>query len=277
MPLTPSETGALITRLGIAPRKRWGQNFLIDGNIVRKSIQLSGLSAGERVVEVGPGLGTLSAALREAGGAVWAVEIDPALAAYLGERFGGDADYHLLYGDALEHPLAALPHPADPPYRIVANLPYAIATPWLDAVLENFLPESMTLMLQKECADRFTAQAGSKSYGPITVFLEAAFRPAGVHKVSAACFYPRPAVDSALLHLERRDDAHTFSKGAKNLIRTFFQQRRKQIGALIRQQVGEHPALEEWRGHLEHLGHSTDARPEDLPLSAWLALDRLSP
>lgn len=275
MPLTPSETAALIAELGIAPRKRWGQNFLIDGNIVRKSIELSGLRPGERVVEVGPGLGTLTRALLEAGAKVHAVEIDPGLAQHLRTIFEGREGFCLTEGDALEYPLAGLPHPADPPYRIIANLPYAIATPWMEAVLGNFLPESMTLMLQRECADRYTAEPGSKSYGPITIFLEAAFRKGGAHRVSAACFHPRPAVDSTLLHLMRRDDAHTYGSTTRQLVRVFFQQRRKQIGSLIRQQADSYqPVLEAWLEDLQHLSIPPEARPEEIPPAGWRALDR---
>src|SRR5689334_8414435 len=131
MPLSPSATRDLLAQLGHSPKRFLGQNFLVDGNIVRKSLELAQVTAGDTVVEVGPGLGTLTSALLEAGADVWAVEKDRVLhehlAATLGAKF--PRTFHLLEGDAVEHPLAGLPAP--PPthdFKIVANLPYAIAT-----------------------------------------------------------------------------------------------------------------------------------------------------
>src|SRR5215211_6584284 len=132
MPLSPTATRELLTRLGHSPKRFLGQNFLVDGNIVRKSLELADVHAGDTVVEVGPGLGTLTTALLESGTDVWAVEKDRTLHAHLeaelAPRF--PARFHLLEGDAVERPLAGLPV-APPDFKIVANLPYAIATPWL--------------------------------------------------------------------------------------------------------------------------------------------------
>ena len=166
MPLSPTATRELLTRLNHAPKRFLGQNFLVDGNIVRKSLELARVERGDEVVEVGPGLGTLTTALLEAGANVWAVERDRTLhahlAAELAPRF--PATFHLLEGDAVEHPLAGL-RPASGEFKVVANLPYAIATPWLDAVLEGPLPARLVLMLQQEAAQRYTAAPGTKSFG----------------------------------------------------------------------------------------------------------------
>ena len=173
MPLSPTETRALLERLGHRPRHTLGQNFLVDGNIVRKSLELARVGPGDRVVEIGPGLGTLTAALLAAGAEVWAVERDAALhrhlAASLAPEFPGRL--HLIEGDAMDLPLAGLEAGE---FKIVANLPYAIATPWLDAVLEGALPQRMVLMLQREAAQRYTARPGGKSFGAISVFLQSA-------------------------------------------------------------------------------------------------------
>src|SRR5688500_9290156 len=148
MPLSPSATRELLAHLGHSPKRFLGQNFLIDGNIVRKSLELAGIRAGDVVVEIGPGLGTLTSALLEAGAHVWAVEKDRTLHAHLeaelAPRFAGR--FHLLEGDAVMQPLAGLPvelATAAAGFKIVANLPYAIATPWLDEVLGGPLPVQM--------------------------------------------------------------------------------------------------------------------------------------
>ena len=153
MPLSPTATRDLLAKLGHAPKRFLGQNFLVDGNIVRKSLELAGVTAGDAVVEIGPGLGTLSSALLEAGAHVWAVEKDRNLHANLEETLVPQFPerFHLLEGDAVDQPLAGLPAArAAGAFKVVANLPYAIATPWLDAVLSGPLPERMVLMLQLE-------------------------------------------------------------------------------------------------------------------------------
>src|SRR3954470_4439845 len=139
MPLSPSTTRELLARLNHQPKRFLGQNFLVDGNIVRKSLELAAVRAGDTVVEVGPGLGTLTTALLEAGADVWAVEKDRTLHAHLEAQLGPQYPdrFHLLEGDAVECPLAGLPPGRSPDFKIVANLPYAIATPWLDGVLSG--------------------------------------------------------------------------------------------------------------------------------------------
>lgn len=272
MPLSPSQTRALLDSLGHRPRKPLGQNFLVDGNIVRKSLQLAGLVDGETVVEIGPGLGTLSAALLEAGCTVYAVELDAALCAHLRATLPTEfpGRFHLLEGDAVDHPRAGIPTTISS-FKVVANLPYAITTPWLEAMLEDPLPSDMVLMMQKEAADRITAQPGSKTYGAISIFIGAAFQRAGIHKVSRACFHPVPGVDSLLLHLKRKDQPVLFNPAAKELIRQLFTQRRKQIGGLLQGQ----DALRPWLDQLPAFGCSRTTRPEAIPLGAWLALRSL--
>lgn len=280
MPLTPSATRELLARLGHAPKRFLGQNFLVDGNIVRKSLELADVRPGDAVVEIGPGLGTLTTALLEAGAEVWAVEKDRTLHAHLraglGSRF--PAQLHLLEGDAVEHPLAGLPRgdgAAAREFKIVANLPYAIATPWLDAVLEGPLPLRMVLMLQQEAAQRYAAGPGSKSFGAISIFLQAAYDIAPGHKVAAACFHPRPDVESHLLHLRRKPEPHVFPAAAKAVIRSCFQQRRKQIGALLRERV---PAAHaETHRILAAHGLTEQARPEAIPVAAWRQLAAVFP
>jgi 16S rRNA (adenine1518-N6/adenine1519-N6)-dimethyltransferase len=273
VPLTPSQTRDLLDTLGHRPRKPLGQNFLIDGNIVRKSLQLAGVQPNDTVIEIGPGLGTLTEALLEKGARVHAVELDSLLTAHLRQsllpRFPDT--FHLLEGDAVDHPLAGCDTGTS--LKIVANLPYAITSPWMENLLTGLLPECMVLMMQKEAADRLTAQPGSKAYSAVSIFLSAAYERSHLHKVARSCFYPVPGVDSCLLHLVRKAQPVTFSKGSRELIRSLFTQRRKQIRALM----APYPHLQPWLDQLPGFGASPASRPEAIPLKAYLALDRYLP
>ena len=271
MPLSPSSTRELLAQLGLAPKRFLGQNFLVDGNIVRKSLELAEVKAGDTVVEVGPGLGTLTTGLLEAGAQVWAVEKDRGLHAYLAEQLSPRFEkFHLLEGDAMDHPLAGLPAERGEAFKIVANLPYAISTPWMDAVLGGPLPQRMVLMLQQEAAQRYMASPGSKQFGAISIFLQAAYATDRGHAVAAACFHPRPDVDSFLLNLARRPEPFVFAPSVKRLIRACFQQRRKQIGALLRGRLPDDGAA--WLATLATAGLDFRARPEDIPVQHWQTL-----
>ena len=173
--LTPSQTTELLRRLEHSPVKKLGQNFLVDANIVRKSLELAQVCGADTVVEVGPGLGTLTGALLERGAKVFAVELDKRLFEYLKSNFGENENLNLVNADAVDMPLAGLP-PEVSDFKIVANLPYAISTPWLDAVLSSGrLPKMMSLMLQKEAALRFAARNGSGDFSPISICLGEAY------------------------------------------------------------------------------------------------------
>lgn len=282
MPLSPSATRDLLAQLGHQPKRFLGQNFLIDGNIVRKSLELADIQAGDTVVEVGPGLGTLTTALLQAGADVWAVEMDRSLHAHLEATLAAEFPerFHLLEGDAVDQPLAglanaeALTH-SPRGFKIVANLPYAIATPWLDGVLSGPLPQRMVLMLQLEAAQRYAASHGSKSFGAISVFLQAAYDIAQGHKVAANCFFPRPDVESHLLNLVRKAEPYVFSGAARTVIRGCFQQRRKQIGSLLRARLPEGQCP--WRELLTAQGLSEQTRPEAIPVDWWVGLGKLLP
>ncbi len=271
--LTPTSTRDLLARLGHLPKRFLGQNFLVDGNIVRKSLELAEVQVGESVVEIGPGLGTLTLALLEAGAHVWAIERDRTLyehlAAELAPRF--PERLHLMEGDAVEAPLAGWTVAADvTPCKVVANLPYAISTPWMDAVLAGPLPSRLVLMLQREAAERYAAQPGTRDFGAISIFLQAAYLIAPGHRVSAACFYPRPDVDSSLLHLVRRPQPFAFTAEQKAFIRSCFQQRRKQIGAVVRERLPDRGAR--WLEQLAECGYSSTVRAEAIPVEVWIRL-----
>ena len=272
MPLSPSETRETLAQLHHRPKRFLGQNFLVDGNIVRKSLELAAVQPGDAVVEIGPGLGTLTAALLAAGAEVWAVEKDRTLHAHLAATLARDQpQLHLLEGDAMEQPLAGLPAGRAAAGKVVANLPYAISTPWMDAVLGGPLPERLVLMLQQEAAQRYVMQPGSKQFGAISIFVQSAYEPASGHKVAPGCFYPKPDVDSYLLNLVRRPAPYVFPAAAKVLIRACFQQRRKQIGSLLRGRLAPEPATA-WLGRLAGAGLGPQTRPEQIPVALWREL-----
>ncbi len=270
MPLSPSQTRELLEQLGHRPKKQLGQNFLIDGNIVRKSLELAEVKSGDHVVEIGPGLGTLTRALLDAGAILHAVEFDPTLGAHIESIAASEPNLHLIKGDALDHPLGDLPSDIED-YKIVANLPYAISTPWMAAVLESRLPSVMTLMLQKEAAQRYAAKAGTKQFGAISIFLHAAFDVLPGHDVSGSCFYPKPDVGSTLLHLKRKAEPFRFSADSIQLVRQIFQQRRKQISSLLRKAKTD--TATRWLENLETAGIAPTARPEQIDTSAWIQLE----
>jgi 16S rRNA (adenine1518-N6/adenine1519-N6)-dimethyltransferase len=276
MPLSPTATRDLLRRLDHRPRHSLGQSFLVDGNIVRKSVDLAEVTAGDLVVEIGPGLGTLTAALLERGAEVWAVELDPILYGYLTAELVPIAHgrLHLLLGDAMDFPLAGLPRAcSEAKFKIVANLPYAVATPWLDAVLLGPLPDRMVLMLQQEAAQRYAAEPGTKSFGAISIFLQAAFEASRGHRVAASCFHPRPEIESLLVTLRRRPEPFVFPPAVRDLIRACFQQRRKQIGALLRAKRGR--MAQAWLDGLLGGAHPATSRPEAIPVPVWIELSRL--
>ncbi len=277
-PLTPSRTRKILKGLEHFPKKKLGQNFLIDGNIAQKSCRLAELQQGDAVIEIGPGLGALTLALLNAGAHVYAIETDSVLAAYLEPELSSKFPerFQLMQADAVARPLAGfVPKPgadgALEDFKIVSNLPYAISSPWLNRVLAGPLPSTMVLMLQQETADRYTAGPCSKNFGAITVFLRSAYNLVEKHKVSPNCFYPVPAVDSVLLKLARKKSPVSFSEKSTEKIRSLFTQRRKQIGALC----GKDPTLTPWVKFLEETGIPLQSRPENIPLSAWQKLNEI--
>lgn len=272
--LNPATTRARLEEWNHHPNRRLGQNFLVDGNIVRKSITLADLSPGDPVIEVGPGLGTLTAALLQKGACPHLIELDSHLFENLRRLFKAEiaaGQLHLMAGDCVEHPTAGCA--PDPRAKVVANLPYAATSPWIESLLHRaVLPSRMVLMLQKEAADRLTAPCGCKNYGAITVLLQAAYTCKGRHPVSRQCFQPVPDVDSVLIVLDRTTTPQRLSPEAYALIRSIFTRRRKQIGGIIR--AMNHAALGNW---LECVANehkiTSSTRPEAIPVNAWLELN----
>jgi len=267
--LSPTRTQDYLNRLGVRPRKSLGQNFLVDANLVRKSIEMAQLEQGMQIVEIGPGLGTLTRGLLNAGTHVYAVERDPIMVRHLKDDLlpQSEGKLDLLEADAVNSPIGNLPTDTD--FRIVANLPYAITSPWLEAILAGTLAQRMVLLVQKEAASRLLAQPGSKSIGAISLFLQAAYQDAGQHPVAKTCFHPVPDVDSVLMCLQLRKAPFLFSKQQRDWIREIFTMRRKQLRALCKR-LG----LESWFSKVQEAGLPEGVRAENVPLEFWQTIGK---
>ncbi|GAA1731857.1 16S rRNA (adenine(1518)-N(6)/adenine(1519)-N(6)) -dimethyltransferase RsmA [Isoptericola hypogeus] len=245
--LGPAEIRELAGRLGVRPTKTLGQNFVHDGGTVRKIVRAADLRPGERVVEIGPGLGSLTLGLLEAGCSVVAVEIDPVLAGQIEAtvaRHAPGADLEVVRADALD----VTDLPGAPPTALVANLPYNVAVPVLLTFLERFASlEKVLVMVQAEVADRLAAGPGSRTYGIPSVKAAWYARARRSLNVSRNVFWPVPNVDSALVALERRDPPPTTATREQvfTVIDAAFAQRRKTLRAALSGLFGSGVAAEE--------------------------------
>jgi 16S rRNA (adenine1518-N6/adenine1519-N6)-dimethyltransferase len=209
------------------PNRELGQHFLVDENILGVVGRLAELAPEDDVLEIGAGLGILTRYLAQRVRTVHAIEIDRLLEEHLRQAIDGFANVQLRFGDAMALDLAAL-RPA--PRKLVANLPYGIATPVCVESLDG-LP-SVTrwcVMLQREVADRFVAEPGTRAYGAVSVLVQLTCERAGSHPVARTCFRPPPGVDSVLLALERRTTWGADYAGLKRLVQGAFAHRRKTL------------------------------------------------
>ncbi|PJJ69851.1 dimethyladenosine transferase [Sediminihabitans luteus] len=247
--LGPAEIRDLAGRLGVRPTKTLGQNFVHDGGTVRKIVRAAGVGPGDRVVEVGPGLGSLTLGLLDAGASVVVVEIDPPLAAQLPAtvaEFRPDlADRLEVVGaDALD--VTELPGP--PPTALVANLPYNVAVPVLLTMLERFDSlRTVLVMVQAEVADRLAAAPGSRTYGVPSVKAAWYATARRAATIGRTVFWPVPNVDSALVHMERRDPPATTATREQvfAVVDAAFAQRRKTLRAALAGIAGGAQAAQE--------------------------------
>ncbi len=206
---TVEGTKAVISKYPFAFQKKFGQNFLIDPYVLDKIIRSADITKEDCVIEIGPGIGCVTQALLEHAGKVISIEIDDQLIPILTEQFGSEPNFKLIHKDVLKVDLKQLIEEESPnkKVKVVANLPYYITTPIIMTLLENELPiESITVMVQKEVADRLASQPGSKQYGAITVSVNYFCETYLVANVPRNCFMPRPNVDSAVIQLRIYDE-----------------------------------------------------------------------
>ena len=246
--LGPAEIRAIAARLGLRPTKTLGQNFVIDPNTVRRIVRVAEVGPKDTVVEVGPGLGSLTLGLLPAAASVVAVEVDPVLAGALPGTVAERAPAYasrltVVTADALR--VEALPGP--PPTTLVANLPYNVAVPVLLTMLERFPSlHRVLVMVQSEVADRLAAPPGSRTYGVPSVKAAwyADVRRAGA--IGRAVFWPAPGVDSGLVSMTRREPPSTAADRSEvfAVVDAAFAQRRKTLRAALAQWAGSPAAAE---------------------------------
>ena len=238
----PSVTRTVLQRHGLATKKALGQNFLVNDAIIGKICELSEVCGQDDVLEVGPGIGTLTVALLPRANRVLSVERDRDLPAVLAETCGAFDNFTLLQKDALdlrEEDFACVPGDPFAPNKFVANLPYAVAaTLVLDFFQKIESIQSATVMVQSEVADRMSAKPATKEYGAYTVKLQLIAKPTGRFQVSPNNFFPPPHVTSSVIRLDRRDDLGITpdeAAAASMMADAAFTQRRKTVANSIKQ------------------------------------------
>jgi 16S rRNA (adenine1518-N6/adenine1519-N6)-dimethyltransferase len=272
-PPTPGQLRRLLRDEGLRPRKSLSQNFLSDPEALDAIIAAAELRPGDRVAEVGPGLGVLTRRLLAAGAEVLAVELDPRLADYLRRELGEVPGFQLIEADALHlHPRDVFPGQS---FKLVANIPYHITSPLLHAFLDGERPpELAVLLVQAEVAERVAAEPGRTSY--LSIFAQNVAAAEVVARVPAAAFEPAPEVDSAVLRLRRRERP-TIPPGAERepfyrIVQAAFRQRRKQIhNALLRELPLDRAALD---AALATCAVDGERRAQTLSVDEWACLTR---
>ena len=250
-------------------KKELGQHFLVDENLLGVIGRLAELVPEDVVLEVGPGLGVLTAFLADRVAKVHAVELDRSLEAALAERLAPNANVELHFGDALRLDLASL----DPaPTKLVANLPYNIATPLVVESLDG-LPSVgfWCVMVQREVADRFFAEPSTKAYGAVSVLVQLAAERTGFYPVSRTVFRPRPSVDSALVAFRRRDGYRLEDLArVKQVVSAAFAHRRKRLANSL--ELSGLAPRDRAAAALEAIGREPGARAEELSPSEFVTL-----
>lgn len=265
----PSELHALLKQQGTKAKKRLSQNFLIDGNVIRKIIQAAKIRKGDFVIEIGPGPGALTEALLQAGAVVTAIEMDPIFANALKSFQENQTVLEVIQEDFLKFSLEKFFNRfPNRNYKIVANLPYHITTPILSQICPLY-PKvtSLTIMVQKEFADRMVARVSTADYSSLTVFLEFYGTVSHRFDVSRRCFYPSPKVDSSVVHYELKPtDPKVKPDDFFQLTRSAFQQRRKMLRSSLKHLFGSNQI----ESTLLLLAKQATTRPEELSLKEWL-------
>lgn len=275
-------TAEIIRRYQFDFRKKFGQNFLVDDSILDKIIEAAGITRDDCVLEIGPGIGTMTQRLAEEAGRVIAVEIDRNLMPILNETLADYDNVTVINDDILKVDIPALAaQHGSKRMKVVANLPYYITTPVIMALLERNVPlQSITVMVQKEVADRMTVGPGTKDYGALSLAVQYYTKPEIITEVPADCFVPKPNVDSAVIRLTRYDAPPVSTEDERwlfMLIRASFNQRRKTLANGIVNAgigIGRHQVEET----LAQMGLSATVRGEALTLEQFAELsNRLLP
>ena len=271
-------TRAVLEKYGFSMQKKYGQNFLIDAGILQKIVFAAELSSDDYVIEIGPGIGTLTQYLCEASGKVAAVEIDRKLIPILEDTLAGYENVEIINDDILKVDIKALSEKNNEgrPVKIVANLPYYITTPIIMSLFESHVPfRSITVMVQKEVADRICSGPGSKEYGSLSLAVQYYAEPVIAVQVPPSSFMPQPKIGSTVLSLKAygeppvkvRNEALMFS-----IIRGSFNQRRKTLVNGLKNFAGLDFSKEEILEAIHQLGKKDTVRGEELSLEEFARL-----
>lgn len=275
----PQNTIAVLQKYNFVFQKKFGQNFLIDSHVLEKIVEAARITPEDCVLEIGPGIGTMTQYLAESAREVVAVEIDKALIPILQDTLSAYDNVTVLNEDIMKVDVRQIvrEHNQGRPIKVVANLPYYITTPIVMGLLESHVPlHSITIMVQKEVADRMQVGPGTKDYGALSLAVQYYAVPEVVARVPANCFMPRPNVDSTVIRLTRyqeppvevQDEKHLFS-----LIRASFNQRRKTLANGLANGLGI--SREQVTAALEEMGLPATVRGEALTLEQFASLSNL--
>lgn len=277
----PTNTLAIINKYDFIFQKKYGQNFLIDDNIVEKIVREAGVTKDDFVLEIGPGIGTMTQVLCAHAREVVAVEIDDKLIPILKETLGEFDNVSVIHNDILKVDIAALAQERNggKPIKVVANLPYYITTPIIMGLFESKVPiDSITIMVQKEVADRMQVGPGTKDYGALSLAVQYYAKPEIVVNVPPTCFMPRPNVGSAVIRLVRHENVPVDVKDEKlmfKIIRASFNQRRKTLANGLTNSSEIHLSKEVITTSIEKLGRGPSIRGEALTLAEFAELSNI--
>lgn len=278
----PRNTIAVLNQYRFVFQKKYGQNFLIDTHVLDKIISAAQIGPEDFVVEVGPGIGTMTQYLAYKAGRVAAIEIDKALIPILEDTLSGYDNVTILNEDVLKVDLCRLAEEENGgrPIKVVANLPYYITTPIIMGLFESHVPvESITVMVQKEVADRMRTGPGSKDYGALSLAVQYYARPDLIANVPPNCFIPRPRVGSAVVRLTRHEKPPVEAENEAylfQLIRASFQQRRKTLVNGLNHAADILVPKEKFEEALKKMGLTPDIRGEALTLPQFAELANLT-
>jgi 16S rRNA (adenine1518-N6/adenine1519-N6)-dimethyltransferase len=274
----PQNTIAVLQKYQFNFQKKFGQNFLIDTHVVDKIIEASKIETDDMVLEIGPGIGTMTQRLCECAKKVVAVEIDSNLIPILQDTLQSYDNVEVINDDILKVDINALAKEKNGgnPIKVVANLPYYITTPIIMGLFESGVPiDSITIMVQKEVADRMQSGPGTKEYGALSLAVQYYARPEIVANVPPNCFMPRPKVGSAVIRLTRHEEAPVEVEDEKlmfRLIRASFNQRRKTLANALNNSPEINISKEKIQEGIIKLGLPVNVRGEALTLGQFAKL-----
>lgn len=277
----PKNTIEVLQKYKFVFQKKFGQNFLIDTHVLEKIIESAGITKEDFVLEIGPGIGTMTQYLAEAARKVVAVEIDKALIPILADTLNGYENVNVLNEDILKVNIKELAEKENggSPIKVVANLPYYITTPIIMGLFESHVPiDSITIMVQKEVAERMQVGPGTKEYGALSLAVQFYARPQIVANVPPNCFMPRPNVGSAVIRLTKHAECPVQVEDEKlmfRIIRASFNQRRKTLANGLNNSAELNFSKEVIEESIEKLGVSKSIRGEALTLEQFAELSNI--